>query len=82
MIFLHHIKQQLGSSRSLHTPVSDEQQPVQLRHVLGHPGHLPRPEPGELGVEQLGTASELDIRVEDDELVERQHQVVEWRHVE
>ena len=68
--------------RSLYTPVSDEEQPVQLRHVLGDPGHLPRHELGELGVEQLGTALELDISVEDDELVKRQHQVVEWRHVE
>ena len=53
--------------------MSDEEQPVQLRHVLGDPGHLPRHELGELGVEQLGTALELDISVEDDELVKWQH---------
>ena len=41
-----------------------------------------RHELGELGVEQLGTALKLDISVEDDELVKRQDQVVEWRHVE
>ena len=46
--------------------MSDEEQPVQLRHVLGDPGHLPRHELGELGVEQLGTALKLDNSVEDE----------------